>query len=84
MPRQDVKMNKIGTRVEQNLTRVEQNELIKEKKRKENIYSYSYYRDGENQNSDLLNMFDDEPPKTDPYKNVFKIYMNDGWEKFLQ
>ena len=65
------------TRVEQNLTRVEQNELIKEKKRKENIYSYSYYRDGENENSELLNMFDDEPPKTDPYKNVFKIYMND-------
>lgn len=69
------------TRVEQNLTSVEQNELIKEKKRKENIYSYSYYRDGENQNSnELLKMFDDEPPKTDPYKNVFKIYMNDVGE----
>ena len=65
----------------QKRTRVEQNELIKEKKRKENIYSYSYYRDGENQNSnELLNMFDDEPPKTDPYKNVFKIYMNDVGE----
>ena len=25
-------------------------------------------------------MFDDEPPKTDPYKNVFKIYMNDVGE----
>ena len=60
----------------------EQNQLIREKKRKENIYSYSYYRDGENQNSnELLNMFDDdEPPKTDPYKNVFKIYMNDVGE----
>lgn len=69
------------TCVEQNLTSVEQNQLIKEKKRKENIYSYSYYRDGENQNSnELLNMFDDEPPKTDPYKNVFKIYMNDVGE----
>ena len=69
------------TCVEQNLTSVEQNELIKEKKRKENIYSYSYYRDGENQNSnELLKMFDDEPPKTDPYKNVFKIYMNDVGE----
>ena len=70
------------TSVEQKRTSVEQNELIKEKKRKENIYSYSYYRDGENQNSnELLNMFDDEePPKTDPYKNVFKIYMNDVGE----
>ena len=66
---------------EQKRTSVEQNELIKEKKRKKNIYSYSYYRDGENQNSnELLNMFDDEPPKTDPYKNVFKIYMNDVGE----
>lgn len=53
----------------------------KGKERKENIYSYSYYRDGENQNSnELLNMFDDEPPKTDPYKNVFKIYMNNVGE----
>ena len=63
---------------EQKRTSVEQNELIKEKKRKENIYSYSYYSDAENKKSDeLLHMFDDEPPKTDPYKNVFKIYMND-------
>ena len=69
------------THVEQNLTSVEQNELIKEKKRKENIYSYSYYSDAENKKSDeLLHMFDDEPPKTDPYKNVFKIYMNDVGE----
>lgn len=54
----------------------------KGKERKGNIYSYSYYSDGENQNSnELLNMFDDEePPKTDPYKNVFKIYMNDVGE----
>ena len=53
----------------------------KGKERKENIYSYSYYRDGENQNSnELLNMFDDEPPKTDPYKNVFKIYRNNVGE----
>lgn len=69
------------TSVEQKRTSVEQNELIKEKKRKENIYSYSYYRDGENQNSnELLNMFDDEPPKIDTYKNVFKIYMNNVGE----
>ena len=66
------------TSVEQKRTSVEQNELIKVKKRKENIYSYSYYSDAENKKSDeLLHMFDDEPPKTDPYKNVFKIYMND-------
>ena len=69
------------TSVEQKRTNVEQNELIKEKKRKENIYSYSYYSDAENKKSDeLLHMFDDEPPKTDPYKNVFKIYMNDVGE----
>lgn len=61
------------TSVEQKRTSVEQNELIKEKKRKENIYSYSYYSDAENKKSD-------EPPKTDPYKNVFKIYMNDVGE----
>lgn len=68
------------TSVEQKRTSVEQNELIKEKKRKENIYSYSYYSDAENKKSDeLLHMFD-EPPKTDPYKNVFKIYMNDVGE----
>ena len=66
---------------EQKRTSVEQNELIKEKKRKENIYSYSYYSDAENKKSDeLLHMFDDEPPKNDPYKNVFKIYMNDVGE----
>ena len=69
------------TSVEQKRTSVEQNELINEKKRKENIYSYSYYSDAENKKSDeLLHMFDDEPPKTDPYKNVFKIYMNDVGE----
>nr|DAP99629.1 MAG TPA: protein of unknown function (DUF4373) [Caudoviricetes sp.] len=69
------------THVQQNLTHVQQNQLIKEKKRKENIYSYSYYSDAENKKSDeLLHMFDDEPPKTDPYKNVFKIYMNDVGE----
>lgn len=69
------------TSVEQKRTSVEQNELIKEKKRKENIYSYSYYSDAENKKSDeLLHMFYDKPPKTDPYKNVFKIYMNDVGE----
>lgn len=59
-----------GTCVQQNRTCVEQNELIKEKKRKEkNIYSYSYEEDAREK----------EMPN-DPYKNVFKIYMNDVGE----
>lgn len=58
------------TCVEQKRTCVEQNELIKEKKRKEkNIYSYSYEEDA--RKKEILN---------DPYKNVFKIYMNDVGE----
>lgn len=54
----------------------------KGKERKGNIYSYSYNSDAENKKSEeLLHMFDDEPPKKhDPYKNVFKIYMNDVGE----
>ncbi|KGF47768.1 replication protein DnaD [Veillonella montpellierensis DNF00314] len=58
------------THVQQNLTHVQQNQLIKEKKRKEkNIYSYSYEEDAREK----------EIPN-DPYKNVFKIYMNDVGE----
>lgn len=58
------------THVQQNLTHVQQNQLIKEKKRKENnIYSYSYEEDAREK----------EMPN-DPYKNVFKIYMNDVGE----
>lgn len=69
------------THVQQNLTHVQQNQLIKEKKRKENIYSYSYNEAHENEKSDkdILSMFD-ESKKHDPYKNVFKIYMNDVGE----
>lgn len=54
----------------------------KGKERKGNIYSYSYYSDAENEKSDkdILSMFDDESKKSDPYKNVFKIYMNDVGE----
>lgn len=65
----------------QNLTHVQQNQLIKEKKRKENIYSYSYNEARENEKSDkdILSMFD-ESKKHDPYKNVFKLYMNDVGE----
>ena len=69
------------THVQQNLTHVQQNQLIKEKKRKENIYSYSYNEVHENEKSDkdILSIFD-ESKKHDPYKNVFKLYMNDVGE----
>ena len=54
----------------------------KGKERKENIYSYSYNETYENEKSDkeILFMFNDESKKYDPYKNVFKIYMNDVGE----
>ena len=54
----------------------------KGKERKGNIYSYSYNEAHENEKSDkdILSMFDDESKKHDPYKNVFKIYMNDVGE----
>lgn len=53
----------------------------KGKERKGNIYSYSYNEAHENEKSDkdILPMFD-ESKKHDPYKNVFKIYMNDVGE----
>ena len=53
----------------------------KGKERKGNIYSYSYNEAHENEKSDkdILPMFD-ESEKHDPYKNVFKIYMNDVGE----
>lgn len=54
----------------------------KGKERKGNIYSYSYNEAHENEKSDkdILSMFNDESKKSDPYKNVFKIYMNDVGE----
>ena len=69
------------TTVQRTSTVVEQNEQ-KERKGKESIYSYSYYSDAENEKSDkdILSMFNDESKKSDPYKNVFKIYMNDVGE----
>ena len=53
----------------------------KGKERKGNIYSYSYNEAHENEKSDkdILSMFD-KSKKHDPYKNVFKIYMNDVGE----
>ena len=75
-----LKSGKTRSKTKQMLQANEANEA-KGKERKGNIYSYSYYSDAENKKSDeLLHMFDDEPPKTDPYKNVFKIYMNDVGE----
>ena len=54
----------------------------KGKERKGNIYSYSYNEAHENKKSDkeILSMFDDESKKHGPYKNVFRIYMNDVGE----
>lgn len=54
----------------------------KGKERKGNIYSYSYNEAHENEKSDkdILSMFNDESKKSDPYRNVFKIYMNDVGE----
>ena len=46
-----------------------------------NSYSYSYGDARENENSEnVLTMFDENSNKQDPYKNVFKIYMNDVGE----
>lgn len=68
------------TTVQRASTTVEQNEQ-KERKGKESIYSYSYNEARENEKSDkdILSMFD-ESKKHDPYKNVFKLYMNDVGE----
>ena len=69
------------TTVEQNRTTVEQNEQKKRKEKNNNSYSYSYGDARENENSEnVLTMFDENSNKQDPYKNVFKIYMNDVGE----
>ena len=61
----------------------EANEAIGKERKGYNSYSYSYsYGDArENENSEnVLTMFDENSNKQDPYKNVFKIYMNDVGE----
>ena len=69
------------TTVEQNRTTVEQNEQKKRKEKNNDSYSYSYGDARENENSEnVLTMFDENSDKQDPYKNVFKIYMNDVGE----
>lgn len=59
----------------------EANEAIGKERKGYNSYSYSYGDARENENSEnVLTMFDENPNKQDPYKNVFKIYMNDVGE----
>ena len=56
----------------------EANEAIGKERKGYNSYSYSYGDARENENSEnVLTMFDENSNKQDPYKNVFKIYMND-------
>lgn len=79
-----LKSGKTRSKTKQMLQANEANEAneAKGKERKGNIYSYSYNEAHENEKSDkdILSMFDDESKKHDPYKNVFKIYMNDVGE----
>lgn len=59
----------------------EANEAIGKERKGYNSYSYSYGDARENENSEnVLTMFDENSKKQDPYKNVFKIYMNDVGE----
>lgn len=79
-----LKSGKTRSKTKQMLQANEANEAnkAKGKERKGNIYSYSYNEAHENEKSDkdILSMFDNESKKHDPYKNVFKIYMNDVGE----
>ena len=59
----------------------EANEAKGKERKRNNSYSYSYGDARENENSEnVLTMFDENSNKQDPYKNVFKIYMNDVGE----
>lgn len=59
----------------------EANEAKGKERKGNNSYSYSYGDARENENSEnVLTMFDEFSNKQDPYKNVFKIYMNDVGE----
>lgn len=59
----------------------EANEAKGKERKGYNSYSYSYGDARENENSEnVLTMFDENSNKQDPYKNVFKIYMNDVGE----
>lgn len=79
-----LKSGKTRSKTKQMLEANEANEAneAKGKERKgNNSYSYSYGNARENENSEnVLTMFDENSNKQDPYKNVFKIYMNDVGE----
>ena len=79
-----LKSGKARSKTKQMLEANEANEAneAKGKERKgNNSYSYSYGDARENENSkNVLTMFDENSNKQDPYKNVFKIYMNDVGE----
>lgn len=79
-----LKSGKARSKTKQLLEANEANEAneAKGKERKgNNSYSYSYGSARENENSEnVLTMFDENSNKQDPYKNVFKIYMNDVGE----
>lgn len=79
-----LKSGKARSKTKQLLEANEANEAneAKGKERKgNNSYSYSYGDVRENENSEnVLTMFDENSNKQDPYKNVFKIYMNDVGE----
>ena len=76
-----IKSGEARRKKEQNRTTVEQNEQKKRKEKNNDSYSYSYGDARENENSEnVLTMFDENSNKHDPYKNVFKIYMNDVGE----
>lgn len=77
-----LKSGKARSKTKQLLEANEANEAneAKGKERKGND-SYSYGDARENENSEnVLTMFDEFSNKQDPYKNVFKIYMNDVGE----
>lgn len=76
-----LKSGEARSKTKQLLEANEANEAKGKERKGNNSYSYSYGDDGENENSEnVLTMFDENSNKQDPYKNVFKIYMNDVGE----
>lgn len=76
-----LKSGKARSKTKQLLEVNEANEAKGKERKGNNSYSYSYGDVRENENSEnVLTMFDENFSKHDPYKNVFKIYMNDVGE----
>lgn len=76
-----LKSGKARSKTKQMLEANEANEAKGKERKGNNSYSYSYGDARENENSEnVLTMFDENSNKQDPYKNVFKIYMNDVGE----